>query len=428
MASPTNTRVFETATISYTVAVREPIGNGGAGVVYRVKDVDGNEFALKCLTAADSVKRKRFSRELTFCQQCHHENIVRVLDSGFDAEKKQPFYVMPLYDGTLRRRMQAGLAPDQVLPLFDQVLSGVEAAHLCGVYHRDLKPENILYDSAFNRLVVADFGIAHFEQEELLTAVETKDQERLANFTYAAPEQHVRGGAVDRRADIFALGLILNEMFTGSVPLGQGHPLIASFSPSHAYLDEIVARMIRHSPDDRYQTIDEIKKDLVARGNTFIAQQRLDLLRKQVVPATSPDDPLGGEVVSVVARDYEPDRVQPKRGQLIFNLNLAPPADWQDCFRQVRWHRYIPGIAEPSRVRFYPKGLGITIPEQYVEEVVPLVEAWISSANEGYSQKLKNDASKQHAAKIIAHQREQARAEEKARVAERLSKLLQDKS
>jgi len=280
-------RIFDTATNTYTAV--EPIGTGGAGIVYRVQDVDGQNFALKCLNAADSVKRKRFSNELFFCQKNHHENIVRVLDFGFDGEKGQPFYVMPLYDGTLRKRMTACLTSDQVLPLFDQVLSGVEAAHLLGVHHRDLKPENILYDSASNRLVVADFGIAHFEQEELLTAVETKDQERLANFTYAAPEQRIRESKVGPQADIFALGLMLNEMFTGSVPLARGHPVIATFSPSHTYLDEIVARMIQHSPADRYPRIGKIKEELVAKGQAFIALQKLDQLRKQVVPATTPN-------------------------------------------------------------------------------------------------------------------------------------------
>jgi eukaryotic-like serine/threonine-protein kinase len=74
------------------------------------------------------------------------------------------------------------------------------------VFHRDLKPENILYDRNADRLVVADFGIAHFEEDQLLTAVETKDRERLANFKYAAPEQGIRGRPVDHRADIFAFG------------------------------------------------------------------------------------------------------------------------------------------------------------------------------------------------------------------------------
>jgi serine/threonine protein kinase len=260
-------KVFETARTTYTA--QGVIGDGGAGIVYLVTDADGTEFALKCLREPTSAKRKRFTNELFFCQQDVHENIVRVVDSGVfvDGEHILPFYVMRRYAGTLRKLMSAKLAPDQVLPLFDQILSGVEAAHLRGVYHRDLKPENILYDPAGKRLVVADFGIAHFGEDELLTAVETKNQERLANFIYAAPEQKIRDGRVDHRADIFALGLMVNEMFTAVVPLAARHPLIASISPSHGYLDQIVSRMILHSAADRYETITKIKEELVGRTN-----------------------------------------------------------------------------------------------------------------------------------------------------------------
>ena len=89
--------------------------------------------------------------------------------------------------------MKEGLKKDHILPLFSQLLNGVEAAHLRKVIHRDLKPENILYDPRGNRVIVADFGIAQFQEEELYTAVETKAEDRLANFQYAAPEQRKRG-------------------------------------------------------------------------------------------------------------------------------------------------------------------------------------------------------------------------------------------
>jgi serine/threonine protein kinase len=87
-----------------------------------------------------------------------------------------------------------------------------------GVNHRDLKPENILYHMESNTLGVADFGIARFRQEDLITAVKTGPQEKLANFVYAAPEQRFAGRPVDLRADIYALRLIMNEMYTGEVP------------------------------------------------------------------------------------------------------------------------------------------------------------------------------------------------------------------
>jgi len=75
---------------------------------------------------------------------------------------------MPRYDGSLRDLMHEG-SPERVLPLFSQILDGVEAAHLQRVVHRDLKPENILYDRGNGRLAIADFGIAHFSEELVAT-------------------------------------------------------------------------------------------------------------------------------------------------------------------------------------------------------------------------------------------------------------------
>ena len=73
---------------------------------------------------------------------------------------------MPLYSGTLRELMARDITPERILIYFGQILDGAEAAHLQGVWHRDLKPENILFSESANKLVVADFGIAHFEEEE----------------------------------------------------------------------------------------------------------------------------------------------------------------------------------------------------------------------------------------------------------------------
>ena len=128
------------------------------------------------------------------------------------------------------------------------------------VYHRDLKPENILFDETTGTLVVADFGIAKFKEEELQTAVETSAQERLANFQYSAPEQRVRGRVVDQRADIYALGLILNEMFTGDVPQGAGFRRIASFAPKYSYLDSAIDSMVQQTPENRPGTISDVRR------------------------------------------------------------------------------------------------------------------------------------------------------------------------
>jgi serine/threonine protein kinase len=218
MAKP---RRFETPFNSYNTT--NVIGEGGAGRVYEVLNLDGEAFALKCLASerVTSERLKRFKNEITFCQRQDHANIVKVIDIGEVIIKgvKCPFYVMRRYTGTLRNYIDARKS-EQALQVFSQLLDGIEVAHFSKVWHRDVKPENILWDSKTNSFVLSDFGIAHFEEEAIYTAIDTKVNSRMANFLYSAPEQRVRGKQVDHRADIFSLGLILNELFTGEIPQG----------------------------------------------------------------------------------------------------------------------------------------------------------------------------------------------------------------
>jgi serine/threonine protein kinase len=279
MTRKRSSTIFASAFNVYTVV--RPIGSGGSGTVHEVTDVDGKTYALKVIDLARSTsqKRKRFKNETMFCLSNKHKNIVTVIDHG-RGPSGDPFYVMPLYPVTLQKVISEGISPSDVIPIFSQVLNGVDAAHLKKVIHRDLKPPNILGDSKKENFVVADFGIAAFEEEDLYTAVETKPGERLANFLYAAPEQCVRGEGVTFKADIYALGLILNEMFTGEVLRGTGFKTIASAAPEYSYLDAIVDQMVRQEPEQR-PSVDEVKKQLLAQGEQFVSRQRsTGLLRK----------------------------------------------------------------------------------------------------------------------------------------------------
>jgi serine/threonine protein kinase len=256
-------RPNNTVSTSYeTYTIRKQIGQGVNGFVYQVTNSSGAEFALKLLDprTATEEKRKRFRNELGFCERNNHKNIITVVDRGLF--ENAPFYVMHCYGGSLRDLIRNPIEHQKVLPVFSQILDGVEAAHLQRVIHRDLKPENILFDQASETPVIADFGIAHFEEEDLLTAVETNDRGRLANFEYAAPEQCKRGQRVDHRADIYALGLILNEMFTGAVARGTNFKTITSIAPQYSYLDELVSQMLCNNPTDRPQTVGAVKRHL----------------------------------------------------------------------------------------------------------------------------------------------------------------------
>ena len=122
--------------------------------------------------------------------------------------------------------MNNGLRGEDIFEIFVQLLQGLKYAHNRGVFHRDLKPENILFFDESNKAVLADFGIAHFSSDEMITVVKTKQNSRMANFQYAAPEQREKGRKIDGRADMYALGLMLNEMFTGQLVAGNNYKKI----------------------------------------------------------------------------------------------------------------------------------------------------------------------------------------------------------
>lgn len=259
---PSTTGVFETAFQAYRRV--GDLGQGRCGRVFEVEDRDRRRWALKLIVPdrISSTGLKRFKNELVFCAE-ERRNIVHVVDWGFvvNGDVKQPFYVTRRYASTLRKAMDGGLDADSVLRIFGAMLDGVEAAHAARVWHRDIKPENVLLDGT--DVAIADFGAAHFDEDIIATLVETRPGDRLANFAYAAPEQRRKGGTVDGRADIFALGLILNEMFTGHVPLGTGHRSIGSVQPTWGYLDAIVDAMIRQDAAARPDSIDAIRGLLV---------------------------------------------------------------------------------------------------------------------------------------------------------------------
>ncbi len=385
------------------------LGEGGAGRVYEVQNDKGQTFALKCLSPdrITTERRKRFKNEIGFCQRTHHQNIVRVFDTGVINLKGVmcPFYVMPRYKGTLRGLIGSTQAA-QVLPLFAQVLDGVEAAHKLDVWHRDLKPENTLWDGA--SLVIADFGIAHFEEEAIYTAVETKIVSRMANFMYSAPEQRTRGASVDRRADVFSLGLILNEMFTHEVPQGAGYRTIGDVAPDFAYLDPIVERMIQSSPERRYQSIDEIKRDLIGHKIAYVAQQRLDEATRQVVASA---DPPAFDPLKIVGFDYS-------GGTLLLQLDRNAPSGWALEFHQPRGgHSGVMGYGpETFQIQGRTVAINARENESLIQSLVDNAKNYVDAANRGYVLQQQEQAARQERAEREAHERRIAEAQLRANI------------
>src|SRR6266567_21389 len=403
-----NPTKFESAFHTYTVV--GVIGEGGAGRVFEAKNAAGNTFAIKCLTPSliTTEKQKRFKNEIDFCSRNEHANIIRVIDSGpVEWEGiKTSFYVMPKYAGTLRGLMEKKIPPDDVLRMFNQVLQGVEAAHLLGVIHRDLKPENVLYDPEKRLLVVGDFGIAHFEEEIIATAVETKKADKLANIGYSAPEQRAKGAPVDRRADIYALAQILNEMFTGAIPEGAGHATIAAVAPAYAYLDGLVERMRQQNPAARPASIEEVKKELIGRKNEFVALQELDAQKRVVIPSAVPN-----EVAPV-----NPVEALWDRGVLTISLDRAPEHGWIQKFWQPRDSISYLMSLPPIVYQFQGNTVHVQVEERYAQTAIDQFKTWTAHATRAYQEEVNQAAATRERERRRALEQEVAAAEAKARV------------
>ena len=400
-------KVFETAFDTYTV-VRQ-VGSGGSGVVFLVTATDGQQYALKVLDRSKTPRQKvkRFQNEIQFCQRQASERIVRVSDYG-QATDGSIFYVMPYYASTLRDLIKKKLPMGERLSLFVQVLDSVEAAHLLGVCHRDIKPENLLYDSATNRVVLADFGIARFTEDELLTIVETGPNERLANFAYAAPEQRIAGKAVDQPADIYALGLILNEMFTGEIPQGAGFRKIKDAAPDFAYLDELVDLMMQQQPEQRIQSVAKVKQELIGRGNNFVNLQRLDTLKKKVVPESEISDPILADPIRIVEKlDWNVSE-----STLTLRLNQSINTKWEQCFR-FRATSYSTTFSHRN-IRFSRDRVFIQVDEHFLQQGITYLQQYIPTANEEYA----TQVTKEHREEIARRDGELKRQvrEQEARV------------
>ena len=211
--------------------VEELIGVGGMGAVYRAKHIHlDRHFAIKVLTRTiDDAGHalERFKREAMAASRIEHDNIVDVvsLDTTEDGEV---FIVMELLRGeSLGDRIRKGPLPvDSALGITYQLCRALAAAHGHEIVHRDLKPENIfLVDKGgFNFVKVLDFGISKMKSAEAAQVHMTRTGQLVGTPLYMSPEQARGESDVDHRADIYAVGVLLYEMLTGTPPfLGKNY-------------------------------------------------------------------------------------------------------------------------------------------------------------------------------------------------------------
>jgi serine/threonine-protein kinase len=197
------------------------LGAGGMGIVYKARDRELDDLvALKMLqreVAGDKVLVARLKTELKLARKITHPNVLRTFDFG--EVDGHPFISMEYVRGiTLRSMMeQSGqLTFTAAFWLARQLLSGLAAAHALDILHRDIKPENVLLDSGGN-LKLMDFGLAR--PVKRLEPGQTQAGWIVGTPHYLAPEQ-IEGREPDKRADVYACGVVLFELFTGRLPFG----------------------------------------------------------------------------------------------------------------------------------------------------------------------------------------------------------------
>ena len=249
-------------------------GHGSMGNVYKARDRETGEIvALKLLKpeiASDHAMMERFKNELLFARKITHKNVCRMHE--FNRVGGVAYTSMEFVEGESLRSVLSrfgGLQQRKAVDLALQISSGLKEAHAQGIVHRDLKPENIMVD-AHGNVKIMDFGIARsMEAATRLTG------SMVGTPQYMAPEQ-VAGKPVDYRTDIYSLGLILYEMFTGTPAFQADNPVAVALKhmqeeavPPHqidpaipAYIERTILKCLLKEPANRFQSITQLEQAL----------------------------------------------------------------------------------------------------------------------------------------------------------------------
>jgi serine/threonine protein kinase len=268
------------AALSQRYDILAEAGHGAMGNVYKARDREtGETVALKLLRpeiASDQVMIERFKNELLFARKITHKNVCRVHE--FNRIGGIAFTSMEFVEGESLRSVLnrfGGFPPRKGIDIALQICSGLKEAQAQGIVHRDLKPENVMIDNTGN-VKIMDFGIAR--SMEALTKLTGSV---IGTPAYMAPEQ-VSGKPVDYRTDIYSLGLMLYEMFTGSQAfhadtavalalkqLREAPPLPHDVEPSiPALVERAILKCLEKEPEKRYQSVAELESVLRAPGTT----------------------------------------------------------------------------------------------------------------------------------------------------------------
>lgn len=282
------------------------LGKGGMGAVYKVRDKELNKiFAVKVLNqnlVEDKGSMKRFEQEAKAASGLTHANMAAVYDFGM-GKRGCPYLIMDYLEGTSLAdtiKAEGYLDAPRAIDVFIQALEAVVHAHMKGVIHRDIKPSNIILEKKaggveFAKLV--DFGIAKVLPSDQRAAENlTQTGDIFGSPLYMSPEQ-CQGNKQDFRSDIYAFGCVMYEALTGIQPFAAENPIrtilkhineqpeaISSLPQDFRIpreLDFIVMRCLEKDPKDRYQTAQDLLKDLNALKEGKNAQVKIPQRKKK---------------------------------------------------------------------------------------------------------------------------------------------------
>src|SRR5258706_6915188 len=282
--------------------ILDKLGEGGMGVVYKAEDTKLKRIiALKFLPpelAASDQDKARFVQEAQAASALNHPNVCTIHD--IQEHDGQMFMVMEFADGQTLREKEGSINPAKAIDIGVQIAEGLAAAHEKGIVHRDIKPENIMVRKD-GIVQIMDFGLAKLRASRASRL--TKEGSTVGTAGFMSPEQ-IQGQETDHRSDIFSLGVVLYELFTGELPFKGVHetallyeivnvdavPMSASKPEIEATLDGIVLECLAKEPSERYQSVAEVAKELqrFKRESTRARATRTMATRQFAQPSGQP--------------------------------------------------------------------------------------------------------------------------------------------